>query len=216
MQFMPRTFTPAQRSQIVAWEVGKRWQSWPAGRIFPASVRYTLTPMAFGSSEGLPLTAHRMGIARQAPCRAAATAPMARMLGQYGCKAMLRATYDDQTQTLAVTVGVAVLSSDGAAKDSVRSLPGGSQQTAVKAVRFRRTVVARFGAGQRDLSWHQAAGPYVVLASVGFANGRPWLAKGDTYTQAEMISLASGVGRHVASELDAPPPPPHCPGSPGC
>jgi hypothetical protein len=215
-QFMPRTFSPAQRSQIMAWEVGKRWRSWPAGRIFPASVRYTLTPMAFGTSNGLPLTAHRVGIARQAPCGAAATAAVARVLGQHGCAAMLRATYDDKTQTLAVTVGVAVLPGDGAAQGSVRALPGSSEHATVRAVPFRHTVVARFGARQRQLSWHQVAGPYVVLASVGFADGRPWLARGDNYIQAEMMSLASGVGHRVASALDAPPPQPHCPGSPGC
>lgn len=200
----------------MAWEVGKRWRSWPAGRIFPASVRYTLTPMAFGSSKGLPLTAHRVGIARQAPCAAAATVAVARVLAQHGCVAMLRATYDDQTQTLAVTVGVAVLPGEDATQRSVRSLPGGSQHATVKAIPFRHTVVARFGARQRQHSWHKAAGPYLVLASVGFADGRPWLVKGDSYTQAEMQSLASGVGQRVASALAAPPPQPHCPGSPGC
>lgn len=200
----------------MAWEVGKRWRSWPAARIFPPSVRYTLTPMAFGSSNGLPLTAHRVGIARQARCGAAATAAVARVLAQHRCVAILRATYDDQTRTLAVTVGVAVLPGEDAAQDSARSLPAGSQHATVKAMPFRHTVVARFAARRRQLSWHKAAGPYLVLASVGFADGRPWLAKGDSYTQAEMQSLASGVGLRVATVLAAAPPQPRCPGSPGC
>src|SRR5215472_13120103 len=34
-QFLPRHFSAAQRNQIMTWEVGKRWRSWPAGRIFP-------------------------------------------------------------------------------------------------------------------------------------------------------------------------------------
>ena len=37
-----------------------------------------------------------------------------------------------------------------------------------------------------------------------------------SYTETEMDSLAYGVGHWVASRLGAPPPVPHCPGSPGC
>ena len=29
VQFLPRHFSAAQRNQIVAWEIGKRWRSWP-------------------------------------------------------------------------------------------------------------------------------------------------------------------------------------------
>jgi hypothetical protein len=56
-----------------------------------------------------------------------------------------------------------------------------------------------------------------MLATVGYADGRPWLKQGrDTYTRHEMDSLARGVLDWVASRLGAPPPVPHCPGSPGC
>ena len=48
-------------------------------------------------------------------------------------------------------------------------------------------------------------------------HGQPWLSQGrDTYTETELNSLAAGVGRSVAGRLNAPPPEPHCPGSPGC
>jgi len=48
IQFLPRNFSSAQRQQIMAWEIGKRWRSWPAGRIFPSSIGYHLPGSAFG------------------------------------------------------------------------------------------------------------------------------------------------------------------------
>jgi hypothetical protein len=52
---------------------------------------------------------------------------------------------------------------------------------------------------------------------VGYADGRPGLRPAhDSYTKTEMHSLETGVGHWVATRLGAPPPVPHCPGSPGC
>jgi hypothetical protein len=31
VQVLPRRFTAAQQQQIMNWEVGKRWRTWPAG-----------------------------------------------------------------------------------------------------------------------------------------------------------------------------------------
>src|SRR5215510_16571455 len=62
-QLMPRTFTAAQKQQIVAWEMGKRWRAWAAGEIFPSTVPYQVPGSALGGPEGLGLTAHRIGIA---------------------------------------------------------------------------------------------------------------------------------------------------------
>ena len=87
----------------------------------------------------------------------------------------------------------------------------------LRAVSFRHTVTAHFAGPGHKVAWSHAAGPYLVLATVGYADGRPWLSQGhDTYTRAELTSLAAGVGRSVADRLGAPPPVPHCPGSPGC
>jgi len=216
VQFMPRSFSPAQRQQIMSWEVAKRWRSWPAGRIFPAAIGYQLPGSAFGEGSPLPLRAERVGIARQASCRDATARPASRALAQRGCLAVLRATYQDTTQTLAVTVGVAVLPSS-AARAAAALHRDGASQTWLRAVSFRRTTTAHFAGPGHKVGWSGAEGPYLVLATVGYADGRPWLSQGhDTYTGAEMNSLAAGVGRSIAARLGAAPPVPHCPGSPGC
>jgi hypothetical protein len=222
IQFLPRHFSAAQRNQIMAWEVGKRWRSWPAGRIFPAAIGYELPGSAFGGGRSLALRAQRVGIARQASCPGATARTAGRLLVERGCVAVLRATYQDTTQTFAVTVGVAVLpatpaAGTPAAKAAVALRKSGGPQPWLRAVSFRHTVTAHFAGPGRKVAWSHAAGPYLVLATVGYADGRPWLSRGhDTYTRAELTSLAAGVGRSVAGRLGAPPPVPHCPGSPGC
>jgi hypothetical protein len=218
VQLMPRQFSAVQRQRIEGWEIGNRWRSWPAGQIFPRDISYTLPGTAFGGGTSLPLTAHRVGIAPQAKCRSAAPRSAAGVIAQYGCLAVLRATYEDTTQTLAVTIGVVVLPAASAAQKSAKALGGaGDPRAGVRTVAFRRTTTARFGDRSPKLSWDRTAGPYLVLATAGFADGRPWIARGDdTYTQAELLGLASGTAQRVASALGALPPAPHCPGSPAC
>jgi len=217
VQFLPRSFSQAQRQQIMSWEIGKRWRSWPAGQIFPSAIGYTLPASAFGGDQSLALHAERVGIAAQSSCRDAAEPAAGPLLTKRGCLAVLRATYQDTTQTFAVTVGVAVMpassamSADQALKHDIGSQPW------LRAVSFRRTTTAHFAGPGTKVGWSGAMGPYLVLATVGYADGRPWLRQGnDTYTKAEMHSLAAGVVESVASRLGAPPPVPHCPGSPGC
>jgi hypothetical protein len=218
-QFLPRTFSPAERQQIMAWELGKRWRTWPAGRIFPSVVTYQLPGRAFGGTNGLSLVAHRVGIARQANCGSAAiSAVTARALTRQRCLAVLRATYTDETQSMAVTVGIAVLPSEGAARHSKSSLAGVSDPgPLVRAVHFRRTDTAAFGGKSGQVPWERVTGPYLMLADAGYADGRPWRPAGnDFYVRTEMVSLARGIGQAVASRLGAPPPQPQCPGSPVC
>jgi len=217
IQFLPRSFSQAQRQQIMSWEVAKRWRSWPAGRIFPSSIGYYLPGSAFGNRAPLALRAERVGIAAQASCRDATARAAGRMLAHDGCLAVLRATYEDATQTLAVTVGVAVLP-DSSAKPAANALKhAGGLQTWLRAVSFRHTTTAHFAGPGHKVGWSLLKGPYLVLTTVGYADGRPWLSQGnDTYTKAEMKSLAHGVGTWVADQLGAPATVPHCPGSPGC
>jgi hypothetical protein len=223
VQVMPRTFSAAQKQQIVTWEVGKRWRIWSAGEIFPATIPYRVPGSALGGAADLTLVAHRIGITRQASCRAATDRAVARVLARHGCLAVLRATYDDATQSLAVTVGVAVLPSPAAARAAQRALPsrgGGGPRLGVRAAPFRRTPVAGFGDRQRQLSWERGAGPYLVFATVGYADGRrrvPEAANGaNGYATAEMLGLERGVGVRVAGHIGTAPPPPACPGGPAC
>jgi hypothetical protein len=219
-QLMPRTFSAAQKQQIIAWEMGKRWRTWAAGEIFPSTVRYRVPGSTLGGAEGLDLVAHRIGIARQASCRESTDPAVARILVQHGCLAVLRASYDDATQSLAVTVGVAVLPGPAAAQATLRALPGRSghgPRPGVRAVPFPRTLVARFGNRQRQLSWQRASGPYLVFATVGYADGRRRVREAaNLYATAEMLGLESGVGGSVAAHIGAAPPSPQCPGGPAC
>jgi hypothetical protein len=216
-QFMPRTFSASERRQIMTWEVGTRWRDWPAGQIFPSAIRYQLPGAAFGGTAGLGLVAHRVGIARQAGCTSSAINEVtARALTRQRCVAVLRATYTDETHSLAVTVGIAVLPSPGAARRSSESLAGGNGPL-VRAVHFRRTDTAAFGGRSGQVPWKRVAGSYLVLAAAGYADGRPWRPAGnDFYVHTEMASLAGGIGRVVAAKLGAVPPQPRCPGSPAC
>src|SRR5690349_22845937 len=146
-QLLPRHFSAAQRNQIMTWEVGKRWRSWPAGRIFPSAIGYELPASAFGGGRSLALSAERVGIASQSSCREATGPAAGALLARHGCLAVLRATYQDTTQTLAVTVGVAVMpvsSASSAARASKALTHGAGQQPWLRAVSFRHTTTAHF------------------------------------------------------------------------
>jgi hypothetical protein len=214
----PRTFSPAQQQKITSWEVGKRWRTWPAGQIFPAAIPYELTAAALDSPDGVRLAARRIGIAPQASCASAADRAASRVLARQGCEAMLRATYQDATGAFAVTIGIAVLPTPGQASDSVHALPQGISATpGVHAVRFRHTLAAGFADPARQLSQAMSAGPYLIMSTVGYADGRHKVREAaDPYDKDEMLSLASGLSDWIGSRIGASPPPPRCPGGPAC
>jgi hypothetical protein len=218
---LPRHFSAAQQQQIMAWEVSKRWRSLPAGNIFPASVRYQLPAATLADLTGVNLEAVRVGIARQSSCADGTDAAVARLLDAGGCQALLRATYIDESATYVVTVGVAVL--PGAAQASAaqaaitRAGAGSAPDPGVHAVAFGGTPAGSFGDTQRQISRSSAAGPYVILYTAGYVDGRPRVSIGDDqYAESEMTSAAQGVAQAVAATLATPPPPPSCPGAPGC
>jgi hypothetical protein len=131
---------------------------------------------------------------------------------------MLRATYADETDSMLVTVGVAVMPNDSAARSAAGVLSAGQElRPGIGAVAFGGTLAASFGNRQRQLSWATNAGPYVIMSTAGFANGMPRVAlASDPYTDQEMTSLANGVADAVGAPLGASPPVPRCPGAPGC
>lgn len=221
IQMLPRHFSGSQQRQIMAWEVSKRWRTLPAGAIFPASVRYQLPASALNDFTAVNLDAARVGIAPQAACASAADPAAAAILGRDGCQALLRATYTDESATFVVTVGVAVLPTVARASAAQTSLAAADQGVypgpGVRAVALRGTPSGRFGNAQRQLSRSFTAGPYVIMYTAGYADGRPRVAiNNDMYAQDEMTSAARGAAQAVAGIVDAPPPAPHCPGTPGC
>jgi hypothetical protein len=217
-QLLPRRFTAAQERQIMAWETAGRWRTTPAGKIFPASVTYQLPAGTLNAGAPLSLTAHLVGIARQASCQAASDPAAATVLSAGRCATVLRATYADQTDSMLITIGVAVMPAAAAARAAVGRLSASPQpRPGVKAAAFRDTLAQAFGDRQRQLSWATSAGPYLIMSTVGYADGRPREKMStDPYASQEMADLASGVASAIGGPLGAPPPPPRCPGGPGC
>jgi len=214
VHLLPRTFSAAQQQQIIGWEIGRRWRTWPAGRIFPATVPYQLPAASLDSATVVRLDARRVGIAPQASCPAATDRAAGRVLARHGCQAVLRATYQDSTGTFAITVGVAVLPGLDQASGSGHDLPRAS---GVRVVRFSHTLVAGFGDAARQLSTAIAAGPYLIMSTVGYADGRHHVRESaDPYGKDEMLSVADGISQWIGARIGAAPPSPHCPGGPAC
>lgn len=223
MQILPRQFTAHQQRQIMDWEVSSRWRGKPAGAIFPASVKYPAPPTLGGN---LMLTGRRIGIARQASCAAATDDAAAAVLDRNGCQAVLRATYADGTDSYVVTVGVAAFAGAAQASaaykelaDSTPAVKSGAGRVApgVLPVAFTGTPAQWFTKGRRQVSASESARTYVVLYAIGYADDRPWQpVESDSYAYSEMTSFGEGVAQAVTFVLATAPPPPHCPGTPGC
>ncbi len=215
---MPRHFTAPEQQKIISWEVGKRWQAWQAGEIFPASVTYQVPATSLASDRGLILTARRVGIAPEASCATVTDSAAARVLAGHGCTTVLRATYADATGAFVTTVGVAVLPSARAATAVETALSGpGTFLPGVRPAAFPHTLTAWFGDAGRQVSLSMSAGPYLVMYTAGYADGRPRAgAQGDRYGQSELLSAAEGIADDIVGKIGAQPPPPVCPGVPGC
>ncbi|HEV2373317.1 MAG TPA: hypothetical protein VGS19_14230 [Streptosporangiaceae bacterium] len=143
-------------------EVATRWERLPAGRIFPASIRYVTT-------DGLITAARRAGIAPAASCAAGLDTAVARALGRQGCVRVLRSTYVDSSASLAGTVGVAVMPSTARAAQALAGFRATS--AGVRAVGFRGTVTHLFTDSLRQEFGAVAAGPYIMFYAVGHASG---------------------------------------------
>jgi len=234
-QLLPRQFTAGQQQQIKNWEIASRWQQLPAGRIFPATVGYQLSNAVLEDATPLSLQALRIGIAPQSGCgTGVTTAAAAALLRRDGCKAVLRATYVDATWSYVMTVGVAVLPSDAAARSASQGLSRprlaaadgitgtggtaarGALNAGVRVVRYGGTAAGTYDYN-RQISASFADGPYLIMYAAGYADNRPRVPVAeDHYADAEMTSLAAGVAQSVAGTLGVQPPSPHCPGAPGC
>jgi hypothetical protein len=219
-QLMPRHFSAAQQRQITDWEYAKRWRVEPAGKIFPARVKYQ-PPAALDDDPSLTLAADRIGIAKQATCQSATDPAAAAVLDRNGCTAVLRATYVDGTDSYVVTVGAAVMPGSAQASAAARELASAGQAggdgPGVDAVAFKNTPASWFTDQRRQLTGSVAAGGYVILYTVGFADSRPHEpVSAASYADDEMTNAGRGVADAVLSVLGAPVPPAHCPGTPGC
>jgi hypothetical protein len=230
VQLLPRQFTAVQQRQIEAWQVGSRWQTIPAGKIFPASVPYQLPATVLEDTTPLNLDALRVSIApQQSDCAKSVTSAAAgAVLGHEECEAVLSATYVDSTRSYVMTVGVAVLPTAAAAATAdtgltrpllaaARDADGAARLAAgVKVVRFGGMAGTLYDYN-RQISASFSYGPYVVMYAAGYSDSRPRVpVSQDSYAYGEMTSMARGVAQSVAATLGTSPAPPHCPGAPGC
>jgi hypothetical protein len=217
LHVLPRTFSRGQQQQLAAWEIGKRWRTWPAGQIFPAVIPYQVPATALDSGNPAQLSATRIGIAPAVSCPSA-TGPKARpVLAAQHCTTVLRATYRDSTGAFAVTVGIAVLPSPGQARHALRALPARAASAGVRTVPFGHTLAASFSNAARQLSDISAAGPYLIMSTVGYADGRHRVRESaDPYDKDEMLSVADGISDWIGARIGASPTPATCPGGPAC
>ena len=181
-------------------ELAVLWQRLPTGRIFPSSVTYL-------STLGFETKATLVGIAPQAPCRAAVDARAAAVLDAAGCVTVLRATYADASRTMLATVGIAVLRGAGGADAVLRALAAG--HGGLLPVSFPGTVASRFtGRARESASAQSAAGPYVFLYAAGYADGRATALGPNAYADYEgetvTTDLAAGVVAGVIAAFHAP------------
>lgn len=175
-------------------EVASRWQRLPAGRIFPATIRYL-------STNGAAVVAARVGIAPPASCRAALDRAVFSLVRRRGCLTVLRASYLDGSGTVAAAIGVVVMSSPAAAQKAQGALPS---DAGIRMPSFPGTRIALAGNAQRVFAQATlAAGPYLLFTVAGATDGRPGA---DLITGAP-LDMTSGIGGRVQAVLTGGPAP---------
>jgi hypothetical protein len=191
-----RAPTAAERGRAAAEEVAGRWRTWPAEKIFPATVPYTLE---VGGKE----SARRIGIGPGKACGAAVDAPLHAPFRTYGCLAVLRATYLDQLQGLAITVGVVAFPDERTAAQAARRLPSDEKAVpGLRALAFPGTAAGRFGDAARQVGAVRHRGPYIVMATIGYADGRP--AAETRQTQAFLNEVVPQPAERILGALATP------------
>ncbi|MFC9972515.1 hypothetical protein ACFVH6_16680 [Spirillospora sp. NPDC127200] len=192
--------TNAELQRAADAEVARRWEAWPAGRIFPERLGYEV-------GDERSEYAVRVGIASGTGCDTAVDTELAQILRRHGCRAVLRATYADQLQGVVVTVGVIAFPDAWKADAALKELPGsaGIDRTkgaapALRAAAFPGTAAARFTDQARQDRTSDRGGPYVVLTVSGQSDGRPAAAVPKSRPGA-LFRLAPQLGRAVAKPL---------------
>ncbi|WP_068926942.1 hypothetical protein [Planobispora rosea] len=189
----------AELRRAAAEEVARRWRAWPAGRVFPETVRYA-------AEQGGMEQARRVGISPRTACDRAVDAALREPLRRAGCRAILRATYLDALQGVVITVGVAAFPDEAGGAAAMSALPrGGRPAPGLRALSFPGTVVDRFTAAGRQTSLVRKSGPYLVMVTAGQVDGRPAKAAGEQ--RPTMFAFAGDIADRILAGLTAPLPP---------
>lgn len=159
--------TAAQRAAAAATAVADRWRTWPAGRIFPASISYSTNLLTTES-------ASRVAIAPPTSCASAIDPTTARLAARDRCRAGLRATYIDQLGGTLYTVGVLAFPTSRLAAAFAARLPvSGADGLVLRAFALPGTASTLFTAPGRQTAMSRVAGPFVVLTVAGYTDGEP-------------------------------------------
>lgn len=187
---LTRSATHAEVAAAALQEQASRWQRMTTSQAFPATVSYS-------SSAGGQETAYRVGIANQASCSAAVDPAIAKILNQYGCVTVLRATYSDASQTILGTVGVIIMRSTTAAQRATGQISAMSKG-GLRVASFPGTIADRFSDSARESSRIQPpVGPYLFGYAGGFGDGR---ATRYEVNSGEVAAVDLGIGLITAVE----------------
>ncbi len=186
---LTRAPTKAEMAAAVQAEIASRWQRLPAGKIFPATISYST------SDFDVTVTATRVGIAPATSCAAALDPAVSALLRRFGCVAVLRATYVDESGTLAATAGVAVMTSAAAANGVVGisdTSPPGLTGVGVRTFSLPGTVADLFGDPQRRAfgAIDASQGRYLFFWAAGYTDGR---VSGSATATPGLVDLGEGV-----------------------
>jgi type VII secretion-associated serine protease mycosin len=209
--------TPAELAAATAAGVAQRWERVPAGQLFPATIRYRTD---LQTSE----TASRVGIDARDACANAVDGTLTGLAKRDGCVAGLRADYADQLRGSVYTVGILAFGSPAKASAFYARMPlSAYPATGLRALAIGGTPSALFANGARQASAAQLAGPYVVLAVAGYADGRPansaderrdsvfdpasQLVSAVAAPLAKPVTVRCGTAEWACSETDDPVPP---------
>jgi type VII secretion-associated serine protease mycosin len=107
----------------------------PVDQLFPRSLDVT-----FSNLEDTTQTLVRVGVSPPAGCGSALDPQLAAQLAPHHCRAVLRATYVDQVQSLVATAGLVALDDTSTDAASLPARPAGG----VRVVAFPRTAAASF------------------------------------------------------------------------
>ena len=188
--------TAAERAAAAAMAVARRWRTWPAGRIFPATLGYSTRLLNDD-------TARRVGISPQHQCAAALDPALAGPARRDGCRAGLRASYVDELQGVVYTTGVLAFPNPAKAQAFGRGLPSARPPvTALRALAFPGTAAARFADDSRQTATARQAGPYVLLTVAGYADGRPAAATSQYNSTA--FAAAGSLAKAILAPLNRP------------
>ncbi|MFC4532445.1 hypothetical protein [Sphaerisporangium dianthi] len=186
----------AEIRRATAEETARRWQVWPAGKIFPATLPYV-------AEQGGKESARRIGISSRTDCSAAVDAALRVTLKAAHCRAVLRATYLDALQGVVVTVGVAAFPDQASALAARAAFPqGGVPSPGLRALAFPQTVADRFTAAARQSSSLAQSGPYLVVTTAGQVDGRP--ARSVGRQRSTIFAFASDLAERVLRTLSVP------------